>query len=132
VIDVAYDAEGVRMALEALFEEDFVRARIERVAGSATAESRQRMEWQIPKRVLSPGYYRWAEHIFRLDAERRAGVGFTAGELAGVEVAGLVALDRARGAFENAHPACSACGLRQENRFGRECPSCGAKFRRKK
>lgn len=119
------------MALEAIFEEDFVRARIERVSG-ATAESRARLAAQLPRRLLSPGYYRWAEHLFRLDAERRAGVGFSAGELAAVEVAGLVELDRARTTFENAHPACSACGLRQENRFGRECPGCGAKFRRKK
>ena len=120
------------MALEAIFEEDFARARIDRQIAGANAATRERMEWQIPKRTLSPGYYRYAEHLFRLDAEHRAGVGFSANELAAFEASGLVELERARNAFEHRHPACSACGLRQENRFGRECSGCGAKFRVRK
>ena len=131
MIDVVRDLEGVRMALEAIFEEDFVRGRIELQAGGASAETRARMEWQIPQRTLSPGYYRYADHLFRLDAERRAGVGFASAELAAFEADGLVVLDRARHAFEHRHPSCGACGIRQENRFSPECCGCHVKFRRR-
>jgi hypothetical protein len=131
VIDVARDPEGVRMALEEIFEEDFMRARIEREAAGASPETRARMESRLPARTLSPGYYRFAQHLFHLDAQRKAGIVFVCGDLAAFEVEGLLALDRARGEFERRHPACSSCGARQENRFSPECCGCGVKFRRK-
>ena len=131
MIDVARDPEGVRMALEAIFEEDFVRARIEREAAGANPETRARMESRLPARTLSPGYYRFAQHLFHLDAQRKAGIVFASGDLAAFEVEGLLALDRARGEFERRHPSCSSCGTRQENRFSPECCGCGVKFRRK-
>lgn len=129
MIDVVHDAEGVRQALEAIFEEDFVRSRVDVHRSGADAATRARMEQRIPRRVLSPGYYRWAEHLLRIDAERRAGVPL--GALVAFEADGMVQVDRARAAFEGRHPKCTACGLRQENRFGVECPGCGAKFRKK-
>ncbi|QNI34537.1 hypothetical protein H7849_11940 [Alloacidobacterium dinghuense] len=132
MIDVARDAEGVRKALEEIFEEDFVRARIDRESAGATPETKERMQRQIPRRTLSPGYYRVAEYLLAIDAERRAGIVFSLRDLCCWEVDGLVALDRARGAYESRHPACSACGARQDTRFNRECSNCGVKFRTRK
>lgn len=119
------------MALEEIFEEDFVRSRIDRELDGANAQTRERLEQQIPSRTLSPGYYDFALHILRLDDERKAGVVLFASALAHFEVAGLLALGRARAAFEGRHPACSQCGARQQNRFTVECSGCGVKFRRK-
>lgn len=132
MIDVWKDRDGVRMALEEIFEEDFVRARISRESQGANKETRERMERNIPLRTLAWGYYSFGEHLLRLDAQRRAGIGLAAGDLAAFEVEGILALDQARSAFEGRHPACTRCNMRQQNRFGVECPGCGAKFLRKK
>ena len=131
-IDTVRDTEGVRIALEEIFEGDYVRFRLSREGQGADSQTRERMRWQIPKRTLSPGYYAFAEHLLLLEDQRKAGIGFDARGLAAFEAAGLVALGRARAAFEAAHPACSSCGTRQENRFGSECVGCGIKFQRKK
>jgi hypothetical protein len=130
--DVARDMEGVRHALEEIFEEDFVRAHIDRESQGAAPETRLRMERQIPRRTLSPGYYRWAEHLLFLDSIRKAGILLGAGDLTANEVQGLVALDRARVQFGYKRPTCPGCGMHQENRFGIECRGCGFKFQRKK
>jgi hypothetical protein len=131
VIDVANDAEGVRMALEEIFEEDYVRSRVGRESGGASEQTRERLAAQVPPRTLSPGYYSFALHLLWLEDERNAGIGFSADALAAFEVRGLVALGRARAAFDGRHPKCGACGASQQNRFSPECHSCGIKFRRK-
>jgi hypothetical protein len=120
------------MALEEIFEEDFVRARIDRESEGAREETRERMQAQIPPRTLSPGYYAFALHLLRLEEEQKAGIAFHAGELAAFELRGLVAISAARAAFGSKHPACNGCGARQPNRFGGECVGCGVKFQRKK
>ncbi len=132
MIDVVKDAEGVRMALEEIFEEDFVRARVNRESAGADEETRERMSFQIPPRTLSPGYYEFALQLLRLDAEQKAGIVFAPRDLAAFEVQGLLALGRARSAFEGRHPACTTCGTRQQNRFSVECQSCGVKFCKRK
>jgi NADH pyrophosphatase NudC (nudix superfamily) len=132
VIDVVQDAEGVRMALEEIFEEDFVRSRIDRESAGADKQTRERMACQISPRTLSPGYYCFAQHLLHLEGEQKAGITFAAGDLAAFEVFGLLALGSARTAFESRHPACSACGARQQNRFGVQCSNCGIKFRKRK
>ena len=134
MIDVVRDTEGVRRSLEEIFEEDFARSRIERqLADSGAAEAtRARIEATIPARTLSPGYYEFALHLLKLDQEREAGILFTASDLADFEARGLVELGRARSAFHQKHPPCSACGAHQANRFGSSCDACGAEFRRKK
>jgi len=131
-INVWRDTEGLRMAVEEIFETDFVRSRIHREASGANPETLARMERQIPPRTLAWGYYRFAEYLLHLDAFLQAGIPIAYGNLAAVEVEGLLAVHRARAAFEGRHPACNACGLRQQNRFSRECPGCGAKFKVKK
>ena len=129
MIDVWHDAEGVRMALEEIFESDLVRSRIERESSGASPETRARMERQIPPRTLAWGYYRFGEYLLHLEALRGAGVAFAAREMLTAEADGLLALGRSRTAFEGRHPACSSCGLRQQNRFVVECPECRAKFK---
>lgn len=131
MIDVVKDAEGVRMALEEIFEEDYVRSRISRELEAASEQTRERLASQVPPRTLSPGYYEFAGHLLWLESERNAGVGFSAGALAAYEVRGLVALGNARSAFDGRHPKCSSCGARQQNRFSTECLNCGVNFRRK-
>jgi hypothetical protein len=130
--DVWRDAEGARMALEEIFESDFARSRICRESEGASEETVERMERAIPPRKLAWGYYRFAEYLLHLDALRKAGITFETRDLGGFEVEGLLALDRARSAFEGKHPACGTCGIRQQNRFGSECSGCGAKFQRRK
>lgn len=132
MIDVVHDAEGVQMALEEIFEEDFVRARVNRESAGANEQTRERMAYQIPPRTLSPGYYEFGLHLLRLETEQKAGISLAACELALFEARGLLALGRAHSAFEGRHPACSACGARQQNRFGHECNACGVEFRRKR
>lgn len=131
MIDVVNDAEGVRMALEEIFEEDYVRSRIGRELEGASEQTRERMAGQVPPRTLSPGYYEFGLHLLWLEDERNAGIGFSAAALAAFEVRGLVALGRARTAFDGRHPKCGSCGARQQNRFSTECLNCGVKFRRK-
>jgi hypothetical protein len=65
MIDVVQDAEGVRMALEEIFEEDFVRSRIDHESAGADEQTRERMAFQIPPRTLSPGYYDFGLHRIR-------------------------------------------------------------------
>jgi hypothetical protein len=130
MIDVWKDAEGVRMALEEIFESDFVRSRIH--SEGASPETIERMERQVPPRTMAWGYYRFGEHLLHLEALQQAGIGVASVDLAAFEAEGLLALHRARSAFKARHPACTACGERQQNRFGRECPGCGSKFQRKK
>lgn len=131
MIDVVHDAEGVRMALEEIFEEDFARARVERIAASASPEQRERLAQSAAQRTLSPGYYRFAQHLLHLEAARDAGIVFSPRDLAAFEVDGLVALLRARENFRGRHPACGSCGAPQEGRFNVECSNCGVKFQRK-
>ena len=132
MIDVFNDAEGVRMALEEIFEQDFVRARIQLQSSGANAQTKARMLAQIPVRTLSPGYYAFALHLLHLEAEGAAGVGFDAARMPAFEARGLVALRRARDAFGFRHPTCGQCGVRQQNRFSVKCESCDVKFARKK
>src|ERR1035437_107105 len=129
-MNVWNDAEGVRMALEEIFESDFARSRI-RDEG-ANAETLARMELQIPPRTLAWGYYSAGEHLLHLESLQQAVVVFPARDLTGFEAEGLLALRRARAGFENRHPSCSACGARQQNRFGQQCHACGSKFQRRK
>lgn len=131
MIDVWHDSEGVRMALEEIFEEDFVRSTIHSEGSGASPETLARMERRVPVRTLAWGYYRFAEYLLHLDALKRAGIALAERDLKGFEAEGILALDRARKAFEGGHPACSSCGTRQQNRFGRECSGCGIKFQRK-
>jgi hypothetical protein len=131
VIDVARDRDGVREALDMLLEEDFARAVLDRRAPNADDDQRVRMEGALPVRVLSPGYFRWAEHLLRLDAEREAGVPLRADDLAAYEVDGLLDIQRVRAEFQRRHPVCGACGERQDNRHQARCNDCGVKFERK-
>jgi hypothetical protein len=130
MIDVSNDAEGVRMALEEIFESDFARSLMR--GEGANDETLARMERRVPPRTLAWGYYRWGEHLLHLEALQKAGIALALKDLAACESEGLLTLSRARAAFEARHPACSGCGQRQPNRFGGECIGCASKFQRRK
>lgn len=129
MIDVARDADGVRMALEAIFEEDFARSRVEREAHDE--RMRERMERMIAPRQISPGYFRWGRHLLRLEREGKAGVALDPRTMAAAECEGLLAVESARSEFQYNHPACTRCGAHQENRFALKCRGCGVEFARK-
>lgn len=130
MIDVVRDVEGVRMALEEIFEEDYARSRIEREIEGADADTRRRMQARLPRRTLSPGYYAFAEHVLRLERLQKAGIQFRADSMPGYECDALLAVGRARTAFECRHPKCASCGANQQNCFGVKCHACGANFER--
>lgn len=130
MIDVVRDLEGVRMAIEEILEQGYVRSRVAQEIDGADEATRARMEDRIPPRTLSPGYYVFAEHLLEIEARRAAGASYALADLAGFEWDGLDVAGRARNAFKGRHPACSACGANQQNRFPVKCHACGADFRR--
>lgn len=130
MIDVVRDLEGVRMALEEIFEQGYVRSRIAQQLDGADEATRARMEERVPPRTLSPGYYTFAEHLLALEAKHNAGITYSLGDLADFELDGLREIGRARDGHSGRHPACSACGANQQNRFPVQCHACGAKFQR--
>ncbi len=126
-IDVARDQAGVEMALRELCEEDFAFSRVRRNFEQSDGENRDHILSSLPNRLLSPGYYKWASYVRWLDERIKAGMHFA--RLTDAEMEGLVALARARGGFEYAHPTC-ACGAYQETRFATKCHACGLEFHR--
>ena len=130
-IYVERDGEGLRLALLELFEEEFGRARIERLMANANEATQQRLIDALPKRTLSPGYYAWCFHLLRLESEKEAGLQLDPAVLSAFEGAGMRTLVGARADFRAKHPPCSRCGVEQETRFAPECCACGVKFARK-
>ncbi len=129
-IAVERDDEGVRLALRALMEEGFQQAKIQR--SPADRKRQEELLAALPgERKLAAGYYRWAFHLLRLDAERNAGIPLNSATLAAVEANGLRTLQLARAEHRAAHPACSRCGAEQEARNHPKCTNCGAEFLRK-
>jgi hypothetical protein len=130
VIHVERDLEGVQEAIVALFEESFQRSSIKDAMTHADADTRERMLAELTERQLSPGYYTRASYLLDLGSAIESGVPYSAMELTRDDVRGLAAVARARNAFYQEHPSCSACGERQDNRFAPACRKCGAKFGR--
>ncbi len=130
VIQVERDQEGVQQALRAVFEESFQRNAISESMRSADAETREAMLADLDLRALSPGYYARASYLLDLANAIQAGIHYSASQLTRDDVRGLLAVSRAKAEFEHDHPACSACGRRQDGRFAMKCPGCGAEFNR--
>lgn len=131
MIDVARDTEGLQIAFTEIFEQDFDRARIQRSAESASAETRARLLATVAPLTLSPGYHRFAHCLIQLEDEVRQGIGLPPATTPSFVADGLRCLALARSLFEGKHPPCSACGARQDNRYSAQCVACGVKFRRK-
>lgn len=130
MIQVERDHEGLHTALVGLFEEAFQKSAIEEASRMADKEQRRRMLDELPARELSPGYYTRATYILDLGRALETGVSYSADLLTREDVRGLQMLARAKAEFEREHPACGACGARQDNRFSLQCRGCGAKFHR--
>ena len=130
VIQVERDMEGLQEAIRALFEESFQLSAIGVAVRSADKETRQRALADMDQRKLSPGYYTRATYLLDLGSALEAGVSYGADQLTRSDVLGLQALNRAKNEFYNDHPACSACGVRKDNRFASQCKGCHAQFGR--
>jgi hypothetical protein len=130
IFDPATDQHGMAIALREILNEDFERSEIDRQAEHASEQTRAALYRAIKPRSLSPGYYRAAEHLLRLEAEQKAALPW--GTLLAFESNGLLTLHRVRLEFQYDHPACSACGVRQRHRFAVQCAGCGIKFRKGK
>lgn len=129
-VRVDQDAEGLRLAVRELFEESFAQESVRpllALLGDNDSE-RERVMSTMPERTLSPGYYDRSAYLLELGSAIEAGAQYTATMLARVDVLGLQAVRRAKAQFEYDHPACSACGIRQESRFAAQCRGCRVKF----
>ncbi len=125
---VERDGEGLQLALRALFEESLILQRIAAVLAHADKETRDRAAEDIPMREVSPGYYVRAVYLLDLSTSLELGVPVDASTITHADVIGLRAVKNARSEFERDHPACPACGERQDNRWMKQCFQCGTKF----
>ncbi len=129
-IRVELDQEGLKIAFAELLEEGFQRGKIERLMGDSPSKEPQ-LAALAKRRTVAAGYYRFATHIFSLDAERNAGIELKSESLAYYEGSALRLLTQCRAEHRGRHPECSRCGIPQENKFHPACTNCGAKFARK-
>ena len=127
-IYVERDPEGLQLALRALFEEGLIRHRLAPMLEKADAETIARAEDDMPERELSPGYFNRAAYLLDLSITMATGVQMDATMLTRADVLGLQAVRTAKADYERDHPACPACGERQDNRWMKQCFSCHTKF----
>ena len=98
---------------------------MQRLRAQRRAEQIERIE---KGRKLAVGYYTFAGHIFRLDAEREAGLALDPHTLASFEGVALRILVDCRNAHRAKHPPCGRCGAQQDNKHHPKCTNCGAEF----
>ena len=127
-IHVERDADGLQQAVRTLFEEALVLHRQESTLENASAEQRARLADELPERELSPGYFRRAAYLLELSTTLELGVPVDPASITRADVLGLTAVRSARSSYERDHPACPACGERQDNRWMPECFRCHTKF----
>jgi hypothetical protein len=121
----------LQIAVRELFEESFFEeATKSLLAKVQDEEMRESILMDAPSRTLSPGYYDRCVYLLDLGSAIEAGVQYGAGQLRRDDVAGLLAVKRAKAEFEQEHPSCPSCGTRQDNRFMDKCKSCRQVFRR--
>ncbi len=125
-IDSTRDAEGLRMALVELLELSFVHSRSCRSIDSATEECGERIFGSLPPLTLSPGYYKRAEFLLWLEAQKKLGTVSAPWALS--EAQGLEAAAAARSEFERLHPPCGVCSALQDSPFATSCRACGTEF----
>ncbi|QHN04429.1 hypothetical protein FTO74_14430 [Granulicella sp. WH15] len=125
---VERDAEGLQLALRALFEEALILHRMDSILRLADKATRDRAAEELPERELSPGYYRRAAYLLELSTTLELGVPVDPSTITRSDVIGLQAVRNARQEYEYDHPACEACGERQDNRFLKQCFKCATKF----
>jgi hypothetical protein len=129
-LNIEKDTEGLQVALRELFEESYLRDAIGMLIEDADIETADRAYEDLPVRTLSPGYYTRAEYLIDLGSAIDTGAQYSAAMMDRSDIRGLQALKRAKVLFENDHPPCPGCGVRQDNRFATQCRSCSTKFRK--
>lgn len=128
-VRVEHDAEGLQLAVRALFEESLAEHRLAPVLEKADDEQRDRILAELPMREISPGYYKRAAYLVDLANILTLGIPMDASVFTQADVTGIAAVRRAKNEFEREHPACPSCGERQDNAFMRECFNCHQKLR---
>ncbi len=127
-IRVETDREGLKEAILWLFEETLWLGRLDSTLKNADEDAKARAMADMPDREISPGYFVRANYLLDLSLQIELGMQFTAASLTQAEVIGLAAVRAAKAEFEYEHPACPACGERQDNRSMKQCFKCGTKF----
>jgi hypothetical protein len=135
IYDVARDPKGLELAMAEILEEDFCSERVRGMMDAADEETELRVATSLPRRTLSPGYYKMAVYLFWLEARIKAGAFMPGGSAAlsgllAFEMEGVSQVVRARNEHQGKHPRCQGCGAAQDSRFSVECYSCRMKFRR--
>ena len=129
MIAVERDRDGIRAAALELLEESLHSEgleRAERAAAQSDDPERVLAAAAAPRR-LAAGYYVWVDYLAGLETEIAAGIGASAGELPGVDLAGVMELRAARRQFDAEHPRCRRCGKRLANAWQSACPGCEGK-----
>ena len=129
-IQVERDAEGLHLALRCLFEEALLLHRSEgtRQRAADDPETLRRLDAEIPAREISPGYFKRAAYLLDLSAQLELGIPMDPASILHSDVVGLQIVKSARADYEREHPACPACGERQDNRWMKQCFRCRATF----
>jgi hypothetical protein len=128
---VSQDMESVRQAalelmVESLKEEDTGR----QLGSLLQQESEVAPETLIkivPARKLASGFYEFAAYLMWLRGMNEADVELT---IFADEAEGLLALRAARQDFEQSHPACPRCSVRQYSSTPIVCRKCGMNFKK--
>ncbi len=130
VIHVERDTQGLQLALRSLFEEALIRHRMESAMEASSGYELARLEAELPERELSPGYFTRAGYLLDLSTAIEMGIPMDPATLTHADVMGIRAVRSARADYEREHPACPACGERQDNRHMKHCYACHIEFAR--
>jgi hypothetical protein len=123
MIAVHRDAEGIEQAARELLEESRAAAVLRRIETMSAPEQRASLRAELLRpRSLPAVYYARAGYLDWLSRQVERGIEL---KFYADEVAGLDALERARGKHERDHPPCPGCGNGLDYPSSRSCAACG-------
>ena len=132
-MNVALDTDGVRQAALELMVFSLQEEDIDRQIGKLLHQdaSPEMLAKVMPARKLADAYYTYAVYLMWLKGTLASGIEL---ELLADEAEGLKAIDAARHEFEQTHPACPRCSVRQYSATPISCRNskCAMKFRRER
>ncbi len=128
-VSIERDADGLQLAVRTLFEESLRRHRLDELTDRISAKEAERIRADEPLREISPGYYTRAGYLLELANTLELGISFPPDCFTQADIAGMVAVKRARLEFEREHPPCPRCGERQDNPHQTKCHACSQKLR---
>ncbi len=123
----ARDPEGLRIAFRELFKEEQAWGVMRRALARTEAANTRRALDSLPQFTIAAGYYAYADYLLWLRRMRGLGAVFEKPLLA-TEMAGLQVLEEELAKFDQAFPACFACGTRNASAV-KVCAGCGKELR---